>query len=183
MTVEPASKVEEAHEVKDQTAGSANEVENLLLRHVMMAAGAGLLPVPLLDIAAVTGINLKMLRDLSALYKVEFRGELARSAVASLLTSVGGEMLVMGPVSSLLKAIPGVGSVVGGLAGPGVMGGLTYATGRVFQHHFESGGTFLDFDASRFTSIFKREAAEGAKRASEAQETTVEEVTDPAARA
>ncbi len=181
MSDERAPKVEEAQEVNGR-AVSAKEVENLLLRHVMMAAGAGLLPVPFLDIAAVTGINLKMLRDLSALYGVPFGAELARSAVASLITSVGGELLVMGPVSSLLKAIPGVGAVVGGLASPGVMGGLTYATGRVFQRHFESGGTFLDFDPSRFTSVFKREAAEGARRAAEARVTPVEVVTDPADR-
>jgi uncharacterized protein (DUF697 family) len=157
-------------EVETPAAGkvSVEASQNVILRHVMMSAGAGLIPLPLADLAVVTGINLKMLRDLSKLYGVEFRDDLAKSAILSLLASVGGAALVMGPVASLLKVVPGAGSLLGGLAMPGVVGGLTYATGRVFVRHFESGGTFLDFDTARFKSMFKREANEGQTQAAEA---------------
>ena len=153
---------------------NAEEVENLLLRHAMLAAGAGLIPLPLLDLAAITGVNLKMLHDLAVLHDVEFRPELAKSAVVSLLTTAGGGLLLAGPVSSLLKIVPGVGSIVGGLAVPGVMGGLTYATGKVFARHFATGGDLVNFDASRFKDMFKREAKVGTEKSAAASATAAE---------
>lgn len=147
---------------------SEEAVENLVLRHAVVSAGAGLIPLPLLDMAAITAVNLRMLKELADLHGVEFRPELARSAFASLLATAGGGLLLVGPVSSLFKAVPGVGSIVGGLASPGVMGGLTYATGKVFARHFATGGDLISFKASRFKDMFKREAKEGQEKAAAA---------------
>jgi len=141
-------------------------VENLILRHAVASAGVGLIPLPLVDLAAITGINLKMLKDLAEIYGVPFRPELARSAVASLVATAGGGLLLI-PVVSLLKVVPGAGSVVGGLAAPGVMGGATYATGKVFARHFAQGGNLINFDASRFKDVFKREAKAGQEKAAQ----------------
>jgi uncharacterized protein (DUF697 family) len=145
----------------------AEAVENLILRHAVASAGFGLIPLPLLDLAAITGVNLKMIKDLAEVYGVPFRPELAKSAVSSLLASAGGGALLIGPVASLLKAVPGVGSVVGGLASPGVMGGMTYATGKVFARHFSTGGDLINFDASRFKDMFKRESKAGEAKAAQ----------------
>jgi len=48
----------------------------------------GLIPIPLVDLAAVSGIQVKMLYDLAKLYDVQFKTQAAQSAVASLLGSV-----------------------------------------------------------------------------------------------
>ncbi|MCB9797028.1 MAG: DUF697 domain-containing protein [Alphaproteobacteria bacterium] len=146
---------------------SAEGANNIVLRHVLFAAGVGLVPLPLADLAALVAANLKMLRDLANHYGVEFREEMAKSAVASLLAAAGVPALLV-PAASLLKVIPGVGALVGGLTVPALAGGLTYATGRVFIRHFESGGTFLDFNADRFKSMFKKEMKEGQEKAKEA---------------
>ncbi len=150
-----------------QALPSAEVVENLILRHALASAGMGLIPLPLVDLAAITGINLKMLKDLAEVYGVPFRPELARSAVASLVATAGGGLL-LGPVASLLKFVPGVGSVVGGVVSPAVMGGATYATGKVFARHFAEGGDLINFDASRFKDMFKREAKAGQEKAAAA---------------
>ena len=166
-------------EVNDQTPPSTeaepkvlskDHVDNVILKYTMLAAGAGLLPVPLLDLAAVSAINLKMLKDLAELHGKEFRTELAKSAVGSLVASAGGGLLVIGPVASLFKAVPGLGSVVGGLAAPGAAGGMTYATGKVFAAHFAKGGDFVNFDAKRFKDMFKREQKAGQEKAAQAPE-------------
>ncbi|MCB9744988.1 MAG: DUF697 domain-containing protein [Alphaproteobacteria bacterium] len=148
-------------------APSSEGANNIVLRHVLFAAGVGLVPLPLADLAALVAANLKMLRDLAKHYGVEFREEMAKSAIASLLAAAGVPALVM-PAVSLIKLIPGAGSLVGGLTVPALAGGLTYATGRVFIRHFESGGTFLDFNADRFKSMFKKEMKEGQEKAKEA---------------
>ncbi|HNC98088.1 MAG TPA: DUF697 domain-containing protein [Myxococcota bacterium] len=149
---------------------SQDHVDNVILRYTMLAAGAGLIPLPLVDFAAITAINLKMLKDLAEMHGKEFRAELAKTAVASLVASAGGGLLVIGPVASLFKAVPGLGSVVGGLAAPGAAGGMTYATGKVFAAHFAKGGDFVNFDAARFKDMFKREQKAGQEKAAKAPE-------------
>lgn len=46
---------------------------------------------------------------------------------------------------ALLKAIPGVGWVLGAVAMPILGGSSTYAIGLMFIRHFENGGTLADF--------------------------------------
>ena len=38
---------------------------------------------------------------------------------------------------------------------------MTFAVGKVFVQHFESGGTFLDFDAATAKTVFREYFAEG----------------------
>ncbi len=143
---------------------SAHTVENLLIRHSMMAAGAGLLPLPLVDLAAITVINLKLLRELAALYGVPYESDLARQSFVGLVGGMSTQLLVAGPVYSLLRLVPAVGWIVGGASIAGVAGGITYATGRVFSRHFEKGGNFQNFSAESFRRLFEAEAKVGADR-------------------
>ena len=46
-------------------------------------------------------------------------------------------------------------------------GASTYALGEVFKKHFETGGTFLDFDIDRLTKMYKEKFEKGKKVAEE----------------
>ena len=50
---------------------------------------------------------------------------------------------------------------------PAVNGAFSYAVGRVFIRHFESGGTFLDFDADKVRGYFNEQFREGKLNRSE----------------
>jgi uncharacterized protein (DUF697 family) len=63
--------------------------------------------------------------------------------------------------ASVLKMIPIVGQVGGVVAMGATAGASTYAVGRVFDMHFASGGTLLDFDATKVKSVFTREYEKG----------------------
>ena len=52
---------------------------------MLWASGGGLIPVPILDIIAITAVDVKMLRELSALYELPFREHQVKSILASLL--------------------------------------------------------------------------------------------------
>jgi uncharacterized protein (DUF697 family) len=119
-----------------------------------------LIPVPMLDLVVVTGIQLKMLHSLSQVYGVEFKEDLGRASIASL---IGGTVALSASrvVASAVKAIPGIGSLVGAATMPVVSGGTTYALGQVFTQHFESGGTLLDFDAAKMRQYFEQQFVEG----------------------
>lgn len=143
--------------------------EAIVRRNVYWALGAGAIPVPLLDFAAITGVQIKMLKQLSSEYEIPFLENKVKNLVSSLVSaslSVGtGTALIF----SALKIIPFVGSAAGLVSVPIAAGGLTHATGKVFIQHFESGGTFLDFDPKKVRERFKREVEQGKEVAAKIQ--------------
>ncbi len=125
----------------------------LVKSYVPWSAGAGLLPMPMFDMAALVAVQLRMLSKLSQLYNVPFMENGVKSIVTSLLgtvisTSVGVSL------GSLVKLVPFVGTIAGIVAVPSVYAAATYAIGRVFVTHFEAGGTFLDFDPKKTRAYF-----------------------------
>jgi len=141
--------------------------EALVRKNVYIAAGVGILPLPLLDLAAFNGIQLNLLYRLSKLYEVPFSKEAAKSIIGTLLSG-GGAALLTAPLWSLLKAIPVVGWAAGGMTVSILAGASTYALGKVFIQHFESGGTFLTFDPKAVRARFAQLQEEGRKVAQEA---------------
>jgi uncharacterized protein (DUF697 family) len=136
-------------------ARSSKEAEAMrtVYSYTGWTAGAGLIPLPFVDVAAVTGVQLKMLHSLSNLYGIPFQRSAAKAVIAALIGG-GGAALVAPAASSLLKVIPGVGSIAGMLAMPAISTAATYALGKVFIQHFEAGGTLLDFNPEAVRSYF-----------------------------
>ncbi len=132
--------------------------DSAIKNHMIMAMGAGLVPIPILDIAGVTAIQLDMIRQICKVYKKNFNVELGKS----LVTSIGGSILArMG--ASTMKAIPIVGSILGGITMAALSGASTYAIGNVFKEHFKHGGNLSDIDLKKAKDFFKEKFEEGKK--------------------
>ena len=152
------------HRVEEAAARAAaaplskvGRAEAIIKRNTLWSLGAGLLPFPVVDLLLASGVQLKMLKELSELYEVTFSDAAAKKIIASLVSSTGGVMIGASIGASLGKLIPGVGSALGLVVSPVAVGAFTYATGRVFLMHFESGGTFLDFDPHKMRKYFHEE--------------------------
>lgn len=145
------------------TTASAKQLESeaIVNRYLPWSLGAGLIPVPVVDVAALTGVQLKMISEISRVYGIEFSETSGKSIIASLIGSVGASTVASGTLGSLVKAIPGFGPILGAVTFPLVAGATTYAVGKVFIQHFESGGTFLSFDSVEGKKIFAEKFAEG----------------------
>lgn len=149
-----------------------DKAHGIVRRSMYWAMGLGLVPVPLLDLAAVTAVQLKMLKELSELYGVSFAEDKAKTAVASLVAGLGGVTLAGLIGSSLLKVVPVLGQLVGLLGRPALAGALTLAVGNIFTAHYESGGTLLDLDIEKMREHFRREfesSQEAARKAQKSQ--------------
>ncbi|MBF0100329.1 MAG: DUF697 domain-containing protein [Desulfobacterales bacterium] len=139
---------------------------NLIVKnHVIGAMAVGLLPLPLIDLVALTGVQINMLRKLSQLYTVSFQHDKVRNILASLI-GAGLPVAVSGAVSSFLKFIPVIGQATGAIAMPILSGASTYAVGKVFIRHFESGGTFLTFNPDAVKEYYEAMFKEGQEVAS-----------------
>ena len=120
------------------------------------AAGAGILPLPGIDVALIMGVQLRMLAKLAEEYGVPFKEQAAKSIVAALMAMLVQNILT-GGLASALKFVPVVGTLLGIAVLPAIAAAGTFAIGKVFITHFEAGGTFLDFDPQKVQNHFRVE--------------------------
>lgn len=118
----------------------------LVERFAFWSGAAGLIPVPFVDLAAVGGVQIQMLRRISQIYGVPFSENRGKSIIAGLAGSMIPASSAIG-TASIIKSVPLVGMVVSAIAMPVLSAGATYAIGMAFIEHFASGGTLLDFSA------------------------------------
>jgi uncharacterized protein (DUF697 family) len=142
-------------------SGRTAKAHELVDHHLGLSLGAGMLPIPLFDVVAISGIQLKLIADLSRLYEVPFARHRAEAIVFSLGSGIGSLSFATSIVGSMLKTLPGAGSLIGAATLPVTASALTYAVGHVFIKHFESGGTLLNFDSKIAQREFERLVAEG----------------------
>jgi uncharacterized protein (DUF697 family) len=125
-------------------------------KYTYWSMGAGLIPIPVVDLAAVAGIQLKMIAALAKQYSLPFSHDTGKALLGSVVGGAGAA--AAGPTAvSMAKGLPLIGQAAGAAAMPAVAGASTYAVGKVFIQHFESGGTFLDFDPAKVREHYARE--------------------------
>jgi len=159
----PEGEADAAHDVEAHVSHElppTRGADAIVRKWSLWAAGFGLIPLPLVDFATTTGFSLKMLHSLAKYYGVEFRTELGKSAITSLLGGASSPILALA-AGSALKSIPIIGIPLAVVSGPLVTGGIVYALGRVFTAHFGAGGTLFDFDPERFRDYFQEQIEVG----------------------
>lgn len=132
------------------------------VKHYMWwSMGAGLIPVPVMDLAAVAAVQLKMLAEISRIYNIPFEKSRVKAAIGSLIGCLVPGAVSYGAFGSLCKTLPIVGTLAGTTTMVAISGASAWALGKVFIQHFESGGTFLDFDPEKVKEYFKAQFEEG----------------------
>ncbi len=142
-------------------------VNKVVRNHVLMAMGIGLVPLPILDYAALTGVQLNMLRRLAKEYDIPFLEDKVKHIISPLIGAAAPGILGVPLAMSLVKFVPILGSAVGVAAMPVACGASTYALGKIFNQHFASGGTFLTFNSEKVKAHYAEMFEEGKKVATE----------------
>jgi len=100
------------------------------------------IPIPLVDVAGTTYIQIKMVRKLAELHNVSTEEENSLMIV-SFITSLISKLV--SEIFEKLSDTVGIGKVIGeSLVKATVAGFLTKLTGEVYQDHFSRGGTLED---------------------------------------
>ena len=154
-----------------------NEDANTIIRnHVAWSMGMGLIPVLMADIFAVSALQLDMIKQLCKVYGVDYKETEGKAIV----TSLTGSTLARLGAASVVKLIPGIGSVLGGITVSSFAGASTYALGEVFKKHFSEGGTILDFDPKRLKNYYNSKFEKGKDIAKQvSQDPNVAVTADP----
>jgi uncharacterized protein (DUF697 family) len=134
------------------------KASDIIKNHVGFSLGAGLIPLPAADLVAVSAVQFSMIRQLAGVYQVPFFESLGKNILSAV---AGGSMARLG--ASLVKIIPGVGTLVGELSMPVLSGASTWALGRIIARHLHQGGTLENLDLTQAKSSYETEIEEGKK--------------------
>jgi uncharacterized protein (DUF697 family)/predicted GTPase len=115
---------------------ATGDLQDLYARHALpyilsystMAATAGALPIPLVDLVVLSGIQSRMVYQLAELYGQP----MDRKRYLEIAGTLGLTIMVRQGGRELLKLIPFVGPVIGSVAGAALAGASTYALGKAF---------------------------------------------------
>ncbi len=155
----------------DNTAKATEIIRN----HILFSMGGSLIPVPIADTIAITGVQLDMIHQLSKLYQVNYRDTYGKTVLVSF---VGNGL--SRTWASLLKTIPVIGPIIGTVSLAVFSGAMTFAIGEVYLMHLEQGGTLLDFDWKRYEAYFRERFKEGLLRVGQfkSEETNDSSISD-----
>lgn len=132
------------------------KINEIVQHHVVLSIGGGLVPIPLLDIAVVTAIQLDMLRQLATAYEVDYSATQGKA----LLTAVAGGSLAR-ISADVIKAIPGLGTLLGSISMPILSGASTYAVGQLAIEQLETRGSIQIVDVNKARRLYREKFDEG----------------------
>lgn len=127
-----------------------------IIRHsTKVAAYVGLVPLPLIDMVGLLGVQTAMIRDLARVYGIEVDHQRLKTLVGSLSGSIGGATVGKSIALSILRTVAAPLAII---AGPSSAATFTWAVGTAFHRHFQSGGQLHTFDhaASAVSVEYKR---------------------------
>lgn len=153
-----------------------DDAQKIVKKNMYWAMGLGIIPVPIVDVLAVGGFQAKAIKELSDLYEIPFNNHKVKNVIAILVSGLSTPLFALGVFGTVMKLIPGLGTLAGLTSTPIVAAAITYAMGQVFIQHFESGGTFLDFHPQTVKEYFSEKIREGMKIAQETAAKTADPV-------
>lgn len=142
--------------MSDSKSSQSKHADTIIRNHVIWSMGAGMIPILVADIFAVSALQVDMIKQLCKVYDLDYQETQGKAIVTSLTSST----LARIGARSLVKLIPGLG-ILGGFPVAVFAGASTYALGEVFKRHFDSGGTILDFDVDRVKKYYQEKFEKG----------------------
>jgi len=132
------------------------QAQKVIQSHVLWSLVAGALPVPFLDIAGVTFIQMDMFKQISKIYKADFDLNKGKALITSFVASTMAGILTIGP--SLFKTIKKPASIVSNAV---FQAAITYALGYLFLNAYDEGKCFFDLGLANSTELFEEAFEKG----------------------
>lgn len=127
----------------------------VIVSYATLAAGAGAIPIPFVDLFLLPGIQAKMIGDLATVYGQPLSAE----RFWEIASSLGAGVLARQAAREAVKIIPGIGSA----AGAALAFGMTFALGRAFCIYYRSVCEGQVPDTGKLKQIFEAELSKATK--------------------
>lgn len=139
------------------------KANNCIKNHVIAAMGVGLVPSFWFEAIGVTGIEVKLIRDLAKIYDFPIPGELVAYKILISVIFTIAPFYLASKMKSAVKGVPLLGHITYITFLSASSGVAVYAVGKIFQEHYESGGSFISQNNRYLKKFFKEKYAEGEK--------------------
>ena len=129
-------------------------------RYMAISAGAALIPFAVVDVAALAGVHISLIKEICDRYGVEFSEHTARNILIAIMAGLVPASFGSVIGRKVLRILPWATHAVGLAAMAAFSAGVSYVIGRIFIRHFETGGTLLDFNIEHLHDLlseFRRE--------------------------
>jgi len=134
---------------------SLNQINKIIATSSAKASAIAVLPVPIIDIAGVTYVQLRMVNDLAEIYGVN-SGDKTKIIISSLVTNLISNLVTS--ATEELAATANIDKILGeSLIKATISGFLTTVTGEVYADHFKNGGGYEDISIKGTIDYIKRQ--------------------------
>lgn len=117
----------------------------IIKRWSRWAAAASLIPTPVVDIAALSSVQIRMVYSLCQNYGVAFEKKRAVALVSGLAGGTAIPTIGNSLIKQMARSVPGLGTAFIFAVEPTLAYVTTYAMGLAFVSHFETDGGLHDF--------------------------------------
>jgi uncharacterized protein (DUF697 family) len=138
-------------------------IQEIIKNRSLLAAGFGILPIPVFNFVSVTAIQLAMVQSISKLYNIDVKKSWIKNIIASVLGGLATTGL-SGVAIRGLGTAPLVGTSLAVFSTPVLNGLTTYAIGYMFVRYFESPDGFLKTNVKALGGWFKEGFKEGREK-------------------
>jgi uncharacterized protein (DUF697 family) len=147
-------------EKKEKKKKAVESADDIIFNHLWFSAVPGFIPVPVLDIVAISAVQLDLVKQLCKHYKTDYDEQKGKAIVMAL---TGSAMARISGYSAraVLKTVPMVGWVLGGAAMSLFAASSTYAIGQVFKEHLDTGGTLHNLNPDAFRQFYMQQVEKG----------------------
>jgi uncharacterized protein (DUF697 family)/predicted GTPase len=118
-------------QLRDLYSGRAQPT---ILGYATLAGTAGAVPIPFVDLALISAVQTSMVYELAKLYGQP----LTAHRLYELASALGLGILSRQAGRALIKVIPGLGTVIGSVAGGALAAASTYALGQAFCYYYRA---------------------------------------------
>lgn len=133
----------------------ADETTKIIAKATAKASAISALPLPLVDVAGVIYVQMKMVEELAELRGLDVSDK-GKLFVSSIITGVVSKMLSEAAMS-LAEATSVDQLLTGTLVRASISGFITTITGEVYDHHFRVGGTLDDISYHTYIEYFNQQ--------------------------
>lgn len=160
MSTATAAKPSTEEQINTVQTEAKKEADSIIKLHARLATAAGMIPVTGVDIALVTAVQMRMVKQMSEAYEVPFDEDAVKVGISSVIGATIARLVAYG-AREAFNAFSQFGGLADNLTNAAISGFFTAATGEIYSMHFEGGGTLADLELSDFIDYVSEQIKSG----------------------
>jgi uncharacterized protein (DUF697 family) len=133
-------------DIKQEVSRSKRAALKTVTRWARWSVAASVIPAPFIDMAAISGVQVKMIYALCKQYEVDFEHKAAIAIASGVTGGAAVQTIASVLAKQMVRTMPGIGTIFMFAVEPVISYATTYALGLAFISHFEADGRLHDFN-------------------------------------